>query len=441
MKHSDSTEMDRLLRRYARRNGETLPHQDEQSDEAQGPSGSPHMDADELSAYAEGALPEVARSRYFTHLADCDTCRKLVTELTLASGTVSEVKRAVVAEVTPSRSWREWLRALLSPAVLRYAVPALALFGVILVAVVMMRTRSESSLVSQNNQIANNSSLKSSENSNSVAGTSSTNTSASVENHPNSNISSSNAAAPQPSPQSETRPGVLASATPVPKTDAAQENTPLASSSDAPKPVVGQAGSNDKKQGTFAEEGKNRDAIAGAVTTPEQPSPPPPAKAASPAAGADDNINKREEQTKRKASEKDTDETAVVVTDSAGNTATVSKTASNEMRRGRGERSDAPSAPNLAAKRGSPPRSEPVDAVTEKERPADMRSIGGRQFRRQGNVWVDTAYNSSRSTINVARGSEQYRALVADEPGLRTITQQLGGEVIVVWKSRAYRFY
>jgi hypothetical protein len=70
-----------------------------------------------------------------------------------------------------------------------------------------------------------------------------------------------------------------------------------------------------------------------------------------------------------------------------------------------------------------------------------MRSVSGHRFRRQGSAWVDTAYKSSLSTINVARGSEQYRSLMADEPALRAITQQLGGEVIVVWKSRAYRFY
>ncbi|MBA2732740.1 MAG: hypothetical protein H0U54_07590, partial [Acidobacteria bacterium] len=72
---------------------------------------------------------------------------------------------------------------------------------------------------------------------------------------------------------------------------------------------------------------------------------------------------------------------------------------------------------------------------------AQTRSAGGRQFQRQGGAWVDTAYNSSRSTTNIRRGSEQYRALIADEPGLRAIAEQLGGEVIVVWKSRAYRFY
>jgi hypothetical protein len=65
--------------------------------------------------------------------------------------------------------------------------------------------------------------------------------------------------------------------------------------------------------------------------------------------------------------------------------------------------------------------------------------VGGRQFRQQGNAWVDTAYTQGRATVNITRGSEQYRALTADEPGLRSIAEQLGGEVIVVWKGRAYR--
>ena len=80
-----------------------------------------------------------------------------------------------------------------------------------------------------------------------------------------------------------------------------------------------------------------------------------------------------------------------------------------------------------------------VEKNTEKE--TETRAVAGRRFRRQRNVWVDTAYESSRPLINVARGSEQYRALVADEPSIRTIAEQLSGEVVVVWKGRAYRIH
>ncbi len=69
----------------------------------------------------------------------------------------------------------------------------------------------------------------------------------------------------------------------------------------------------------------------------------------------------------------------------------------------------------------------------------DGRTVSGRRFIRENNTWVDTEYDSSRAVTIVKRGSEQFRALIADEPGIQTISEQLSGVVIVVWKSRAYR--
>ena len=70
---------------------------------------------------------------------------------------------------------------------------------------------------------------------------------------------------------------------------------------------------------------------------------------------------------------------------------------------------------------------------------AETRTVMGRQFTREGDAWVDVAYDAPRATVRLSRGSEQFRALVADEPGIRTIAEQLNGVVIVVWKGRAYR--
>jgi hypothetical protein len=75
------------------------------------------------------------------------------------------------------------------------------------------------------------------------------------------------------------------------------------------------------------------------------------------------------------------------------------------------------------------------------EEESETRSVSGRRFRRQGDAWIDTAYQSSRPTINVARGSEQFRALVADEPAIRAIAEKLSGVVIVVSNGRAYRIH
>jgi hypothetical protein len=69
----------------------------------------------------------------------------------------------------------------------------------------------------------------------------------------------------------------------------------------------------------------------------------------------------------------------------------------------------------------------------------ETRSVAGRRFRRQGDAWVDTSYRASQATVQIGRGSEQYRALVGDEPELGRIANALGGEVVVVWKGRAYR--
>jgi len=85
--------------------------------------------------------------------------------------------------------------------------------------------------------------------------------------------------------------------------------------------------------------------------------------------------------------------------------------------------------------RGEPKTRSKKDSDGEHE----TRTVSGKRFRRQGSAWIDTAYDSSHETINISRGSEQFRALVADEPGIRTIAEEFNGVVIVVWKGRAYR--
>jgi hypothetical protein len=86
-------------------------------------------------------------------------------------------------------------------------------------------------------------------------------------------------------------------------------------------------------------------------------------------------------------------------------------------------------------------RAQRDDDAAEKDKndAAETRTVAGRKFRKQGDSWIDVAYSSVRVTTNLSRGSEQYRALIADEPGIKTIADQLDGEVVVVWKGRAYR--
>ena len=63
------------------------------------------------------------------------------------------------------------------------------------------------------------------------------------------------------------------------------------------------------------------------------------------------------------------------------------------------------------------------------------RNAGGKSFNNRGGVWYDTAYHG-QSTTNIRRGSDEYRKL---DGSLRNIATTLGGTVVVVWKSMAYR--
>jgi hypothetical protein len=69
------------------------------------------------------------------------------------------------------------------------------------------------------------------------------------------------------------------------------------------------------------------------------------------------------------------------------------------------------------------------------EEAPETRSVGGRKFRRQGSGWVDAKFKSSMTLKSISRGSSEFDAL---DSGLRSIAQQISGEVIVVWKGKAY---
>src|SRR6185436_11708408 len=134
MKQETNNEMDLLLRRLGRRQ------------EMHAPGAGDHLDADELSAYAENVLPAKTRARYTEHLAECSRCRELVVQLSGSAG-------VVIAEQTDKVSllsgWRKFLASLLSPMVLRYAAPTLGLIVVAVIGFVALRSNRPSEYVSQ----------------------------------------------------------------------------------------------------------------------------------------------------------------------------------------------------------------------------------------------------------------------------------------------------
>jgi hypothetical protein len=393
MKTTDKNEMDLLLRALGRNaSSRSVNASPMQSDQEVGA----HLDADELNCYAEGIVSEAERARYSKHLADCDICRRLIVGLVPAAGVP---RRYDQVERETEWNWRRRLAALFAPSVARYAVPALALTAIIAIAMVALRQR-------QTEFIAKNE----------------TPTSPAVSSGDERQTATTNNI-----PQSTVSPGQQ-----QPLAESKEKNPSRSEKSDVIQPPVvasktqddsdrtkgflkpGQSGSVAESQPTFAAE--PTDAAAPA------PPPPPAMRDASKAAEA------RQDEAETAMQKRSREESRSQSRDE------------NEVAR-RGPAKGGPlrnNSQNIGGLSGVMSGSGNKD-----ERAAgsavETRKVSGRVFQRQGNAWIDTAYASGRATVNVRRGSEQFRALIADEPGLRSIAEQLSGEVIAVWKGTAYR--
>src|SRR6266478_1868024 len=103
---------------------------------------SSHLDADEMSAFAEGVLPPAARAQYVSHLADCDQCRKQVSSLAIAAGAVTRTEQSVADQIERRRFWQILVGFFALP-VMRYAAFGAILLIVTGVAFIALRPRTE----------------------------------------------------------------------------------------------------------------------------------------------------------------------------------------------------------------------------------------------------------------------------------------------------------
>jgi hypothetical protein len=386
MKQETNNEIDLLLRRLGRRPDGGVSDPDDG-----------HLDADELSSYAENALPPSARSRYTQHLAQCSSCRTLVVQLSSAAGVVVAPERAVVPE--PS-GFRKFLASLLSPLVLRYAIPALGLAVIAVIGLTVFRPdqRPDTEVAHQTNGAA---------------------------------PSNGQLEVPSAAGSGDNYKGEAAKTAPTATPQAAPAATPDAGSinmSKAPTPAPTAVDS------ISAPVADSTAAASVEAAPPPKPAPPPvtntPAASPTPV-GTEVNerkveVEKQVAQTAREPQRglQARDESRRSANEPASTTASAAK-----------KKEDFSVSPQAGAGVGVQ-----RDGRGEKDSDdAEIRTVAGRRFRKQRGVWVDTAYESSSETTNLTRGSERYRALVADEPAIKSIADQLDGEIIVVWKGRPYR--
>jgi hypothetical protein len=355
-----------------------------------------HLDADELNAYAENALPPTTRARYTEHLADCTRCRQIVSQLTQAAGLV------VDSQKTPSvPGWKTFLASLLSPIVLRYAVPALGLLAVASIGFFVLRQPGSMQIAER----------RESPNLASQAPVTPTPSGASA----GTTVDSVNKSQPHSEP---------------PKQPQQNEQAKLA---DQARPQEKEEQARDKAVTRTDEVAAAAPAPAATAKAPVA-SPTPTAVENQKQASAEVGQNKVQAapQNEGRQAVRGNDEPAAARRAREPSSAIAGLTSSG-LRKGK---TDSVAARDASKSEDAEDKKE-VDRVDKDK--AETTSVAGHRFRKSGSVWIDVAYSASQATTNVTRGSEQYRALIADESGIRTIAEQLQGEVIVVWKGRAYR--
>jgi hypothetical protein len=337
-----------------------------------------HLDADEISAFAENAIPDAARARFTTHLADCARCRKILSNvITLNSEAETEAaSSAVPAEIAETTV--PWYRKFFVFPQLAYAMGALVVlfsgfFGYLILQN-LPGAREVSYSANSANKSAPQAAPVSASNSNTTANTSTTATNSSAPVSANSTTTTTTNSAPFSAANTNASTTTTTAKKPAnTQTDAPLTEAPMATPE--PKPVP--KDEDDKKLAITRNEAQSN-----------QPSP----------AGAvrDDNKQaKKEYQYKIDGRSAD----------------------------------DA-----LSEEKAKTERSVPENRK-QPSKPGETRSIGGKTFNNIGGIWFDSAYGKQK-TKNVSRGTSEYLRL---DSGLRSIADQLGGTVVILWSGKAYR--
>lgn len=356
-----------------------------------------HLDADEISAFAENAVPESAKPAYFAHFADCDRCRKTLSSVIVLNSeagieTASAVSAPVIVEnVVP------WYRKLFLFPNLAYVLGSLVLLFSGFLAISVMRNSGGNSS-SEVSQTRADEPTASGPNLDYAAGSYNSNISANAMNtaantmaNAANSAANSSAASPNPAFASNT------SATP-----ADSKNQPPAISADR------------------TETGRDAPATAAA------PQPPPPPKERP--VEADDQttmLGREKRAVLLKDADKQNAESKVMQEQApagAGGPFKVQKGPSRNE-----QRNDARMRENeLASKKAAKPDASAV---------SNRRQVAGKTFDLRQGVWYESAYRG-QTTTNIRRGTGDFRKL---DSGLRYIADSFSDTVVVVWKDKAYR--
>ena len=395
-------QIDTILREMAA--GKTLPEKPQVS----------HLDADELSAYSENALPAQARLRATEHLADCSKCRHILSTLVLLN---SEAESEIIHEKSSSIvsiPALPWYRRLFAVPNLAYTMGALVLLLVGSVSfLVYQNSQGEATVaqLEQNQDKVRGPSGASSEG-DSAASSSSDSNSATAANvsmpaaNSVSNVTSASNRSILPSEESDSKISTEATPNPASPTTVGRVAERTESDDVLSKPATVGTGS-----GLDARGGEVRDKVAGE---------PPPAPVATQNVPTTDVVAGQQPV-----------EQNVQMNRAPENTMMPDGQSRNQI--GGSPKRSAPAAPRREVN-----KTIAADSENQKEKKDEgeaSRTVGGKTFRSVGGVWTDSAYQGGSMT-SVKRGTDGYKKL---DSGLQNIGNSLGGTILVVWNGKNYR--
>ncbi len=362
-----------------------------------------HIDADEISMFAENALPEKGRPRVMKHLADCDKCRTILSNVIALNAEAENEAVAAVpvqetkAETAISSTEPSWFQKIFSTKNLAFGMGALALIFAVSIGFIVIQNalnQGDSQLAQANTASAEKQAPNEVEES-------------ADQDVTNANTSSDTNAETADAEATPTDSNQADSADGVTENDGLTENKePLKDSENKQKPKTVSKNKpvdllperDDVKTDSIKEESpalRDKDESddfrkkRNEVTSTEESSPPPVEKESRPTAA---------QPTKPKSPITSRSGTRVNRAGASDSAKRKEKKLANQISTGR-------------------------------------QKVGGKTFTQKNGVWIDSAYKGQKTTT-VKRGSTQYKNL---DSGLSSVTDKIKGTVIVVWKSKAYR--
>ena len=388
-------EIDALLRKDAGARAITI-----------GEFASPHMDADEIAAFAENAVPDSAKLNYTAHFADCERCKKTLSSVIQLNSQAEFETASSVSAPAEAEKALPWYRKLFLFPNLAYVMGGLVLLFSGFFAFSVLKNSKEKSAISDVSQVKTDEAR--------VGGPNPRyGETYSTSNQSPANAMSSNAASSNANSQINAA-NTMANAAPAKNPVFAAKIAPETTDSKRSSP-------------SFTLDGVDSGGAAAPAPPAKQPKP-----IDRPVRMADKNdLSKSEDRRKTREQEvsKEKDELKVMgraTTDLSAAPKTMRGPSRNEQQQQQ-KRNDAQMRKNEpAAKKAAKP---------EGSMASDRKQVAGKTFEFKQGVWYDSTYRG-QATTNVRRGTDNYRKL---DSGLRTIAEGIIGTVVTLWKEKAYR--